>query len=85
VVESRRRRGGSVAAHPRLERRHGGARVWGELGGAVAAEGECEGAAVAKKGGAASACGSPVQQMPRIPRVHCSSPKLGLGRASRGV
>jgi hypothetical protein len=69
----------------RFERRHSGARVRGELGGAVAAEGEREGAAVAKKGGAASACGSPVQRMTRIPRVRCSSPKSGLGWASRGV
>jgi hypothetical protein len=48
-VESRQRRGGSAAVHPRLERWHGDAGVRGELGGAEVAEGGRKEVAVAKK------------------------------------
>jgi hypothetical protein len=45
-----------------------------------------QGAATDNKGGlAASACGSPGQWMPRIPRVRCGSSKSGVGVASRGT
>jgi hypothetical protein len=57
----------SMAAAPSVERRHRDARARGKLGEAVAAEGELERAIVAKKGGAASACGSFVQR-PRASR-----------------
>jgi hypothetical protein len=66
-----------------FEWRHGGARVRGELGGAVVAEGERERAIVAKKGGAASACGSPEQLSSRFSRGRCGSSQSERGRASR--
>jgi hypothetical protein len=60
---------------------HGFGESWGCRGGL----GWARGTAAAKKGGAASACGSPVQRMSRILRVCCCSPKSELGVASRGI
>jgi hypothetical protein len=74
---SRRRR------HPRVGRRHGGVRIRGELGEAVAAEGERERAITAKKGGETSACGSFAQRPPRLPRIRCDLTRSERGRVSR--
>jgi hypothetical protein len=73
----------STAASPSVERRHGDARAWGKLGEAVAAQGECERAIVAKKGGVALACGSFMQRPPRLPRTRCGLTRSKHGRVSR--
>jgi hypothetical protein len=73
----------STAASPSVERRHGCARSRGKLGEAVAAEGERERAIMAKKGGAASACGSFVQRPPRLPQTRCGLTRSKRGRVSR--